>query len=391
MHVLGPGRSDVRVMRAATALTEAGCQVTVVDLESHERPEQETLRGVLFRHVRLPESFFSSRFQQRALWRAAALFLRGTLKVIGTHADVYHAHDVSALPACYLAARLRRKPLIFEAHEMPLEEHPSSVLGRGRRLLQGLLGLLVGHIIPVCSGVITVSPPIVDELRRRYHVQRIALVRNILPYRAVPETQRLRERLGLSPETRIALYQGTVQPNRSLDLLVRAARYLTPGIVVVIMGKGLGSAFADLAALIEQEGVADRVRLLPAVPYEELLDWTASADIGLMIFAPDYSPNVRMFLPNKLFEYIMAGLPVLTSELPAVVEIVRAHALGAVATDLTPEGVARAINQLFAHPEHLEMMRTHALQAAATEYSWEKEHLRLLEFYQTLFSTHASD
>nr|BBH95691.1 hypothetical protein KTA_38900 [Thermogemmatispora argillosa] len=384
MHVLGQGSSDVRVMRAATALSAAGCQVSIVDLESRDKPACENLQGISLHHVRLAPDFFSSRFKRQALLRAATIFVRSLWQVLKTDADLYHAHDVAALPACYLASRLRRKPLIFEAHEMPLEEHPLSSMSRGRRLLHHMLALLVKVMIPASDGVITVSPPIVEELQRRYRLRRLALVRNIPPYQKVARTRRLHEALGLAPQMRVALYQGRFQANRSLDLLVRAARYLDPEIVIVLLGKGLGNAAEELERLIAQEQVGDRVKLLPAVPYRELLSWTASADLGLLIASPDYSLNVRMFLPNKLFEYIMAGVPVLTSALPAVVELVERYGLGQVVNELTPEAIAQAINGMLSHPETLTAMRRNALQAAANELHWEKEQQSLLDLYQSI-------
>lgn len=384
MHVLGQGKSDVRVMRAATALSAAGCHVSVVDLESQEQPAREELQGITLQHVRLAPEFFSSRFKRRALLRAASLFVRGTWQVLSTDADVYHAHDVAALPACYLASRLRRKQLIFEAHEMPLEEHPLSSMSRGRRLLHHLLTLLMKGMIPASDGVITVSPPIVQELQRRYRIKRLALVRNIPPYQQVTPSKRLHEALGLAPQIRLALYQGRLQANRSLDLLVKAARYLDPEIVIVLLGKGLGNAAEELEQLIETEQVGDRVRLLPAVPYAELLSWTASADLGLLVASPDYSLNVQMFLPNKLFEYIMAGVPVLTSALPAVVELVQTYGLGEVVSDLTPEAIARTINRMLAQPQRLATMRQNALQAASADLHWEKEQENLLYLYQQI-------
>ncbi|WP_156025338.1 glycosyltransferase [Thermogemmatispora carboxidivorans] len=384
MHVLGQGKSDVRVMRAATALSAAGCHVSVVDLESQGQPAREELQGIALQHVRQPPEFFSSRFKRHALLRAASLFVRGTWQVLSTDADVYHAHDVSALPACYLASRLRRKRLVFEAHEMPLEEHPLSSMSRGRRLLHHLLTLLMKGMIPASDGVITVSPPIVEELQRRYRIKHLALVRNIPPYQQVTRSKRLHEALGLAPQIRLALYQGRLQANRSLDLLVKAARYLDPEIVIVLLGKGLGNAAEELEQLIATEQVGDRVKLLPAVPYAELLRWTASADLGLLVASPDYSLNVQMFLPNKLFEYIMAGVPVLTSALPAVVELVQRYGLGEVVSELTPEAIASTINRMLAKPHMLATMRQNALQAASTDLRWEKEQENLLQLYRQI-------
>lgn len=385
MHVLGTASTDPRVLREATALVEAGYDVSIVDIEEENHLRDEVLQGVNLLHVLMPSAFFTTRLDKWTLIRVTKLFVRTTLRLLQTQADIYHGHEVSGLLPCYIAAALRRKPVIFDAHEMPLFERPISELGRSRRMLRQLLVVLLAYIVPRCAGVITVSPPIVKELRRRYRLSDVSLIRNVPPYRAVEKTNRLREHLGLKPEVRIALYQGYLQPNRGLDRLIRAAKYLDPNIVIVMMGKNRKTTQAQLEALIASEGVEDRVRIIPPVPYAELLEWTSSADIGLNVASPDYSLNVQYFLPNKLFEYLMAGVPVLTSSLPAMVEVVQTHDAGRVLPSLEPEEIARSINAMLADPEALARMSSNGQKATREEYNWEKEASRLIDLYHTVF------
>ncbi len=389
MHILSSVRTEVRAKRAATALAEVGFAVSIFDVEGEgecAQPAEEDIGGVRVKHLIVPKSFITTRFTRWALVRAARLFIRATLKLLRTPADVYHALDLPALPACYLAARLRRKPLIFEAYELPLSTLPLSEMSTSRRWLHALLAPLLGLMVPRCAGVITVAPPIVDELRRSYHIPEVALVRNVPAYREVRKSDRLRQHLGLGPEVRIALYQGYLQPDRSLDRLIRAAVFLERDTVIVMMGKGDGATLSQLEALIASEGVADRVKILPPVPYEELLDWTASADIGLTLFSPAYSLSIRMTLPNKLFEYLMAGLPVLTSSLDAIVAVINTYDVGQVVTSLAPANIGAAINSMLADHEALARMSCNALKAAKDEFYWEKESQELIRLYQNILA-----
>lgn len=392
MHVLARAHTDVRAMRAATALVGAGFAVSIVDLEGEGiQQSEEDIRGVCLKHVIVPCSFFSTRFDRWTFIRAAHLFVRSTLRLIRTPADLYHADNVSALPACYIAASLRRKPLVFEAYEMPLFERPLSELSRSRRLMRKLLAVPLAHIVPACAGVITVSPPLVKDISRRYHVKEVTLIRNVPEYQVVAKSDRIRQYLGLSPEVRIALYQGSLHSNRGLDRLVRAGSFLERDIVIVIMGVGEGTTVSQLEAIIASEGVADRVKILPPVPYAELLNWTASADIGLNVASPDYSPNVRVFLPNKLFEYLMAGLPVLTSPLEAIVEVISTYDVGQVVSSLAPEAIAAAINSMLADQVALGRMRRNALEAAQHEFYWEKECSRLIDLYHNILEARSTE
>ena len=208
-------------------------------------------------------------------------------------------------------------------------------------------------------------------------------------FRSQPQpSQRLRERLGLDMDSRIALYQGNLQPDRGLDGLVRAGRFLAPGNVVVLMGRG--SLAADLEALIAREQVAARVRLLPPVPYDELLAWTSSADLGLIIYPRGYSLNVRLCLPNKLFEYLMAGVPVMASPLEAVGALIERYDVGYIVPSLEPESVGSALNSALADQETLARMRTNALAATRDDLCWEREEQRLLGLYTSLIPASAT-
>lgn len=385
MHVLSVVRNDPRVLREATALIEAGFAVSIVDVEEQfDRPIEETLHGIHLHHLVMPQSFASTRFRKRTLSNAALLFMRAVRCLMNSSADIYHAHDVAALPACYLAAKLRRKPLIFDAHEIPLLDRPDAELNRSRRWINKILHFLLKQSGPHYAGVITVSPPIIKEMRTRYHIPKITLVRNMPVYKVVPKTDRLREYLGLASQTRIFLYQGNLHYGRALDKLVRAARFLEEGIVVVMMGKGTKDYLAELSALIASEGVADRVKIIPAAPYDELLSWTVSADLGSHIIEAEYSLNKRYCLTNKFFEYLMAGLPVLSSSsLEAIEELMQTHDVGQSVDSLEPEVIASAVNNMLADQVSLTRMSQNALQAAQ-ELCWDKEKQQLIDLYKQI-------
>jgi glycosyltransferase involved in cell wall biosynthesis len=356
LHVVRPASVDVRAQRTRRALEDAGYAVSLIDVEE-TRP-------------------FSFLKMLRALARSLYAVLR-------CDADIYHACEVTALAACFIAAKIRRKPLIFEAYEMPLHDVPLAEMSRLRRVFHSLLSLLLPLLLPACQAIIAVSPPIVAEIKRRYHHERVFLVRNILPYRAVERNERLRDYLGLAPSTRVVLYQGYLQADRGLDILVRAAPLLDPDIVVVLMGKGIGETRARLESLIRELDVVDRVRIIPPVPYEELLDWTASADIGLTPLSPEPTLTMQWCLPNKVFEYIMAGLPILSAPLEAVQELLARYDVGQTFPAALPSALAHAINIMLADRAALARMHENALRAAR-ELCWENEQARLIEVYETV-------
>ena len=384
MHVLGPTRTDARVMRAATALAENGYAVTIIDVENGKNQAvEEEISGICVKHIRVSNSFTSTRFTRWPLLRAAQMFIHATLRLLRTPTDVYHAHDVHALPACYIASRLRRKPLVFDSHELPSPE----IMTIHWRWVHVFLNHLLKYILPRCTGVITVSAPIAEEIQKRYRAPGVLLIRNVPGYRAMPRSDKLQRRLNLDPGTRIALYQGHIQTVRRLDLLIHAAKFLDEDIVVAIMGNDVEGILPELEALVAREEVTDRVKFLPPVPYQELLEWTASADIGLIVYAPDCSLNIQLCLPNKLFEYLMAGVPILASTLlEATSDVLRAHDAGKIISSLTPVGIAACINAMLADSVALERMRRNALKAAQEEFHWEKESQKLVQLYREILA-----
>ncbi len=380
MYVLGAARNDVRVMRAATALTEGGYKVSVVDIE-HEsvRPVEEEIRGICLKHVLMPGWSVSSRgFDPRFFVQAMFVVIRSLLLLLRTPADIYHAHDETALPFCYVAALLHRKPLIFDAHEVP-----TSALSENHMSVKSLLKRYFLLIVPHCRAVISISPSIVSEFRKRYRCQEVCLIRNIPEYQVIPKSDRLRRHLGLDSNVRIALYQGNLQPDRGLDRLIRSAAFLERDILIVLMGRGIRDMQSQLEALIASEGTGDRVKIIAPVPYKDLLDYTTSADIGLIFYSPDY-PEVQMYLPNKIFEYIMAGLPILSSQVEAVAEVIKTYDVGQILPSFAPVEIGETINMLVTDRVALDRMRRNALCASRQDLSWEKEGQRLIQLYQSI-------
>ena len=381
-----------RIIQEAQALAGAGYDVQILTRAAGtEGPPGETAGGIPVARVitRGNDPRFRRLYRLAGVERgsrAAALWgvlsgrstftLRAVPQAIAYHADVYHAHDLNNLPAAAAAARATGARLVYDAHELFAE-----MANRWVRLKRANWRRLEARLLPRCDLSLTVNDFIAAEMARRYHVPAPLVVLNCPDPPTgfdpdAPHTE-IRDALGLPAGTRIVLYQGWISAGRGLENLVRAAPLLPMGVVVVFMGYGeYQQTLAGLAAGLDG---ADRVRFLPAVPQRDLLAWCASADVGIIPYqAVDL--NNYYSSPNKLFDFIHAGVPLVASDLPFLRQVIAGHDLGVVATLDSPQAYAAALRAVLDHPEDRERRRANLRQAAAI-YTWQAQAARLRTAY----------
>jgi glycosyltransferase involved in cell wall biosynthesis len=212
---------------------------------------------------------------------------------------------------------------------------------------------------------------------RAYGVPRPLVLQN-RPRFAEPAPGRLiRDRLGLADGLPIVLYQGGLQPGRGLEDLVAALPELPPCHLVLIGGGRLREALGAMAA---ERGLGGRVHFLPTVPLAELLAWTASADIGVQPIR-NTCLNHLSTDSNKLFEYAMAGLPVVASDFPEIRRVVRAHDIGLLFDPEAPGALAAALGRLVGDAGQRARLAANA-RAAARALSWEAQEGELVRLYE---------
>ena len=362
--------SDFRVFRAATCLTEAGHRISIVAGSA----EPGTLSPDWDRfdvHPIPVDRNGSLRLVYPKFWRQARR------EMIALHAHAYHAHDLDTLwPAAKAAARCDAA-LIYDSHELWTEQ--SAVTSRPAIRL--LWNSLEARLIKRADAVIAVSPSIGRELEAQYKLaQAVAVVRNVPPFRPRVDGNRIRSELGVDAARPILLYQGGFLTDNGLAEQIAAMRFVREGVLVLLGG---GPTEGLLRKQVSDSGLGDRVYFVPKVPFHALHEYTCSADIGLCLIKPS-GRSFELSLPNKLFEYFMAGLPVLGSAGPEIRAIIEETGAGDVVTDVVdPEGIGRSIEQLIADASRRHSYRQAAL-SAAKQYNWEREAPRLSQVYESL-------
>ena len=288
-------------------------------------------------------------------------------------AAIYHASDLYVLPAVADRARSAEAGLTFDSREL----YPYVAGAAGRPWVRWFWKALQHRFLPRVDAVFTVSTSIGAHLRERYAVPDPILVPNVPPRQDPEPSAHLREAAGLDPETPIVLHQGSMQADRGCEMLLRAAALLERGAVVFLGG---GPLRTRLRVQVSAEGLSDRVRFVDPVPPDRLLPVTAGATVGVSLLQATCR-NHEYALPNKFFEYLMAGLPVVVSDLPEMGGLVREYRLGRVVPPDDPAALAETLSELLARADLRERLAENRGRLL-DRYAWERaadEWLRTLE------------
>ena len=409
MFLAHPLRHDTRVEKEAAALVDAGFEVRIVATAFPGLPAREDRGGATVLRVDddpLPARFVRSllrpggggapgtvltresaersnlrarlvrgalRVHLRMVWRR---YMRRALRAVGERpAAVWIAHDLETLPLALLARRRHGGRVLYDSHELFVES--SLARWEGRRWAR-----IERRTIGQADAVVTVSDSIAAELARRYQIAAPEVILNApdAPARDGVEPVDLRRELDLPADTRIALYLGGIVQHRGLEELIAAAAE-RPDLAVVMLGPSMDAYRGMLERLAAELGVGRRVRFLPPVAPREIGRYAAGADVGLSTIQATFL-NYRYALPNKLFDYLHAGLPIVVSDFPDMRALVERHEVGATCDPTCPRSVAEAIDRVAADPQ----LRRNAL-AAARHYTWERERAKLVALVRRLETT----
>jgi glycosyltransferase involved in cell wall biosynthesis len=361
---------DSRVRREASSLAAAGHEVIVLELS--EVPNAGSTLDGFTRSSCLPPAWTRQKLPV-PIYRSLML-LSFVAAIVKVRPDVVHAHDAAMLLPGLVGARLTGARLVYDSHELA-----TSVPYR-ERAWAWFVGAVERVVVPRCAAVITVSDGIATRLRDRYGLPATpAVVRNVSALQ-VKGSGGLRLRLRLGPEVPLVLHQGAPAPDRGCETLV-AAIALLDHVHLVFLGDPEPGYGDGLSELIRRHAVEDRVRLLPSVPLADLLAHTAEADVGVTLLQ-DTCANHRLALPNKLFEYIAAEVPVVASALPEVQRVIDTYGIGWCVAPDDPVELAHALTRGLSARHDPQLAGR--LARASLELRWSVEQTRLLELYTGL-------
>jgi glycosyltransferase involved in cell wall biosynthesis len=353
---------DQRVLKTCATLAAEGWKPILI---GREMPESKPLEVPFEAHrMRLPF--------QRGAWFYASLQL-GLLRALKrARVDAVWANDLDTLLPAFMVSRAQGLPLVYDSHEYFTEAAGLT----GRPFQRGVWLRLERAIFPRLAAVITVNDGIADAYLERYpnaRGGRPLVVRNMPRKRTqeVEKSERWRQRLGIPEHAPFLILQGAyLDKDRGVVQAVNALREQASWYLVVV---GAGEEWEW--AQTQVDALEGRLIVLPKMPFDALCGLTASADVGLSLDQGVHG-NYVMSLPNKLFDYIHAGIPVVASPIAEVTRIIEWWGIGHVVQDSTPEGIAAAVEVVLAQPR---TQWQSVCSKAAHALHWEAEEANIVQ------------
>jgi len=352
--------TDNRVHKIATTLLKSGANLTLIGRIKEKNPPA------------INRQYKTKRF--KLIFKQGPCFyleynIRLLIFLLFRKFDIIVANDLDTLLGSFISSKLKSKQLVYDSHEY-FTEVPELF---NRNFPKKVWMFIERIILPRVKSSYTVSESIAITYNKLYNID-MKVVRNVPYFLKSDEDQK-----SINNETKHILYQGSLNIGRGLEHIIDAMQYIKNAKLTII---GDGDIRLQLKARIKTKELEDKVEIKGRIPFEELMNETKKADLGIAL-EENLGLNYYYALPNKLFDYIQASVPVLVSPFPEMQKIVNNYDIGTVYDHKNPQALAKKITEVFELKNRYQKWKDNTSKAAK-DLCWENEEKILIELYSKL-------
>lgn len=389
MIVLNTLEPDPRVWKEGASLIKAGHRVTILAVKGLGQEAMKIWEGMLIWRMFNRHPYSSKVWQMIPIWLK---FISYVFSKRRERFEVCHCHDAEALPMGYLLAKRDNALLIYDVHELSFSYISLTYINSlKKRFVLFIYRLMVRGfekiLIKKANAVITVNHSLSTIIQKLYKLkERPYVIYNARKIVNISKNDYIRAKTGIPKTHKILFYQGMIRPDRELDRVIKILPLLDDEIVFVIAGLANSKVYLDqLHSLARHLGVDQRFYYVGFLNYDhELLEATASADIGVFLL-PGNNLTYKYSLANKIFDYIMGNLPMITSDLPEMKRLIEKYHIGFTIKIEDEFSFVDVVHRLTSD-EELYRMIVRNIEKAKNELCWENEEKELLRAYHQLLA-----
>ncbi|MBP1629264.1 MAG: glycosyl transferase group 1 [Bacteroidetes bacterium] len=356
--------TDNRVDKTCRSLIKEGYEIMLIGRVKKDSPNMNE-RPYKYKRMRLI-------FEKGFLFYAE-LNLRLFFRLLFSKADVLWANDLDTLWANFLVSKIRNKALIFDSHEH-FTEVPEL---KYNKFAKWFWKRSEGFMLPRIKNIITVCTPIAEYFKQNYNVDSL-IVRNA-PEKDFAKKTKSKEDLSMPNDKPILIWQGGgCNIERGMEELTEAMQWVDAYLYII----GGGDVFERLKEMAKEFKVEKKIFFISRLPFNEMMQYTFNADLGLSL-DKDTNMNYSISLPNKLFEYIHAEIPILITPLSEIKPIVETFNIGDFITSHLPSNIALQINNLLENSQRRELYKANCHKAKEL-LCWQEEEKKIFDLIRDI-------
>jgi glycosyltransferase involved in cell wall biosynthesis len=362
-------KNDIRVLKENVTISKIGLKTIVVATSSSKKmPKNEIKKSIKVERVRLT-GFGIMPFDLIVYWIICIFKYRKY--------NIFHCNDLYTLPVGVVIKRLfnKKTKIIYDCHEHETEAH----IYKNKKILKYIAKIIERSLIKYADQVITVSQSIAKDYAKRYGIKEPLLVLNCPYYNKYKKKNLFREKFKIPSQTKILLYQGEYRSGRGLEIIINGFNNLPDHIDMAFVMLGYGEYGEKIKKIISNK---KKIFIHPPVSTQIYMDYVCSADIGVHLME-NTCLNHDYALPNKVFEYAMAGLPVVVSNLKEIKQVVEDNGIGFVLNENTTGSFLAMLEKI--NKINLECF-VDKLKSFSSKYNWEEQEKVMSKIYQSIMT-----